>query len=193
MYQLFIIRSVIPLIIFMGLEYLLSFEIRKDNKLGFRSITSGIQIALISFLWFREITLGAQDLFFRNMIAIVVFVMIGVLLFLEIGVSFLEKRTLIELSTQLFLSSIKLIFILSGKELPLSLMVFIRCLLSLRDIFEVYQVRPFMKALLLYLTMSLFYLRTGHRDSFNEVNLMDPSVGQEQPNILIYSLFVTIN
>jgi hypothetical protein len=193
MYQLFIIRSVIPLIIFMGLEYLLSFEIRKDNKLGFRSITSGIQIALISFLWFREITLGAQDLFFRNMIAIVVFVMIGVLLFLEIGVSFLEKRTLIELSTQLFLSSIKLIFILSGKELPLSLMVFIWCLLSLRDILEVYQVRPFMKALLLYLTMSLFYLRTGHRDSFNEVNLMDPSVGQEQPNILIYSLFVTIN
>jgi hypothetical protein len=193
MYQLFIIRSVIPLIIFMGLEYLLSFEIRKDNKLGFRSITSGIQIALISFLWFREITLGAQDLFFRNMIAIVVFVMIGVLLFLEIGVSFLEKRTLIELSTQLFLSSIKLIFILSGKELPLSLMVFIRCLLSLRDIFEVYQVRPFMKALLLYLAMSLFYFRTGHRDSFYKVNLMDPSVGQEQPNILIYSLFVTIN
>jgi hypothetical protein len=43
----------------MGMEYLLSFEIRKDNKLGFRSITSGIQIALILFLWFREINFGA--------------------------------------------------------------------------------------------------------------------------------------
>ena len=78
---------------------MLSFEIRKDSKLGFRSITSGIQIALIAFLWYREITLGAQDLFFRNLIANVVFAIIGVLLFLEIGVSFLEKRTLIELST----------------------------------------------------------------------------------------------
>ena len=77
-------------------------------------------------MWFREITLGAQDLFFRNLIANVVFVIIGVLMFLEISVSFLENRTLIELSTQLFLISIKLIFILSGKELPLSLMIFIR-------------------------------------------------------------------
>ncbi len=125
-YQLFMIRSLIPIIIFMGLEYQLSFEIRKDNKLGFRSITSGIQIALISFMWFREITLGAQDLFFRNLIANVVFLIIGVLMFLEISVSFLEKRTLIELSTQLFLTSIKLILILSGKELPLSLMIFNR-------------------------------------------------------------------
>jgi hypothetical protein len=55
-YQLLALRSVIPLIIFMGLEYLLSFEIRKDNKLGFRSITSGIQIGLIAYMWFREIT-----------------------------------------------------------------------------------------------------------------------------------------
>lgn len=186
------LRSVIPLIIFMGLEYLLSFEIRKDNKLGFRSITSGIQIALILFLWFREINLGAQDLFFRNLIANVVFAIIGVLLFLEIGVSFLEKRTLIELSTQLFLTSIKLVFILSGKELSLSLMIYIRCLLSLRDIFQAYQVKPFLKALLIYLTISLFYLRTGHSDNFYDLNLMDPSVGQEQPNILIYSLFVSI-
>ncbi len=105
----------------------------------------------------------------------------------------MEKRTLIELSTQLFLTSIKLVFILSGKELPLSLMIYIRCLLSLRDIFQAYQVKPFLKALLLYLTMSLFYLRTGHNDNFYDLNLMDPSVGQEQPNILIYSLFMSIS
>lgn len=96
-FQLFIVRSVAPLIIFMGLEYLLSFEIRQDKKLGFRSIMSGIQVGLIGLLWFREITEGSQDLFMRNLIANVVFLIIGFLLFLEIGVSFLEKRTLIEL------------------------------------------------------------------------------------------------
>jgi hypothetical protein len=49
------------------------------------------------------------------------------------------------------------------------------------------------KAFLLYLAMSLFYERTGHRDSFFEVNLMDPSLGQEYPNLFrTYSLFVFI-
>jgi hypothetical protein len=41
-YYLYIIRSLIPLVVFMCLEYLFSFLIRKDEKLGFRSIMSGI-------------------------------------------------------------------------------------------------------------------------------------------------------
>jgi hypothetical protein len=115
------------------------------------------------------------------------------MLFLEVSISFLEKRTLIELCTQLLLTTIKLILMVSGKELPLGLILYIRFLLSIRDLCQSFKLTAFVKAFVLYLAMSLFYERTGHRDSFFEVNLMDPSLGQEYPNLYgTYSLFVFI-
>jgi hypothetical protein len=82
----YIISSFIPLVLFVWIEYLIAYDIRKEKKMGFRSILSGIQIGLIGLLWFREITEGSGDFYFRNLLAKVIFSMIGLLVFLEISV-----------------------------------------------------------------------------------------------------------
>jgi hypothetical protein len=173
----YLIRSFVPLALFLWIEYLIVFDIRQETKLGFRTILSGIKIGLIGLLWFREITEGAGDFYFRNLVAKVIFGIIGVLLFLEVGILFLEKRNHVELFTQLLLCIFKLIFIVSGKELALPLVISLRALLSVKQVCSVLKASNFIKALLIYLLMNLFYVRTSHSDNFYSVNLMDPAIG----------------
>jgi hypothetical protein len=105
----------------------------------------------------------------------------------------MERINHVDFFTQLLMCLFKLILILSGKEHALQLLIYLRALLSIKQLCSDLFASPFLKALLISVSMSLFHWRTSHRDNFFSINFMDPAIGQNVTNIYVYSTLVFIS
>ena len=158
-----IVFSYLPLLFFLAIEYVLAYDIRKDQKLGYRFIISTVQLGVIAFLWFRSTMEGDGIQFERNFFTKLLYLLTILIILFEIFIAFLEYRTLVELTTSVLMWAFKAIFLICGPFAPFSLILYLRTLLSFKYLFDRLKPSAFVQSTLLYQVSSLFFNLTSHR------------------------------
>ena len=130
------VYSYLPLLFFLAIEYVLAYDIRKDQKLGYRFIISTVQLGVIAFLWFRSTMEDEGIQFERNFFTKLLYLLTILIILFEIFIAFLEYRTLVELTTSVLLWAFKAALLISGPSGALPLLLYLRTLLSFKYLFD---------------------------------------------------------
>ena len=109
-----IVYSYLPLLFFLAIEYVLAYDIRKDQKLGYRFIISTVQLGVIAFLWFRSTMEDDGIQYERNFLTKLFYLLTILNVLFEIFIAFLEYRSLVELTTSVLMWAFKATFLISG-------------------------------------------------------------------------------
>ncbi|TNV84489.1 hypothetical protein FGO68_gene10963 [Halteria grandinella] len=184
----------IPLILQLGIDAYISSKIRSKAGLGIRQVISGVLLTLLGFVWYFDETDEPFIEIDANQMAQTVYYLSAVVFLVEVIFAFLRRRDLQDLMTTLLLTLIKPLMLVGGIESQFSLFLCLRVLVAIRQIGVYQQTKSKMlHTILLYSTMSLFFLRTGHRYQLDKLQYIETYLGFSEYSRGLHTVLLFMN